>query len=128
MNKLGATFTQDTSATDGSKSAKVNMSKASRSQPWNVQLRQPGKALYAGQTYTISFSARASTARPLDGVLVGSVAPHRQYSIATPMLGAGWTRYTYSLTPSITDPAGMLAFNLAAAAGQVWIDHVVLSP
>jgi hypothetical protein len=127
-NDLGATFSQDTStAANGSKaSLKTVLSKSDSSQPWLVSVSQANKSLAAGQSYTLSFWAKAASSRSIRAVVQMQNSPYTEFSNQAANLGTGWTRYSFTFTPSSTTSAAMLNFNLAGSTSTVWVDAVSL--
>jgi hypothetical protein len=127
----GGTVSQTSAAkTDGNYSALVNVTQASASAPWLVQISQSGLALVDGRTYTIAFSVKAASARSLDVVLQKTASPYtvlleQRLSIAT-----NWQSFTVTYAAALSQTDASLHFNLAAAPGQVWLDNVsiVISP
>jgi beta-glucanase (GH16 family) len=127
-NDLGATLSQDTStAANGSHASfKASLPKSSSSQPWVVSLNQSNKSLSAGQSYTLSFWAKASAARPIRAIIQGQNSPYTEYTKQTANLTSAWVRYTFTFTAPTNTTTAMLNFNLADATGSVWIDEVNL--
>jgi hypothetical protein len=125
-NDLGASFSQDTTAAAGSRSFRATLSQASSTQPWLVQVRQSGQALTAGRAATLTFWAKASTARPITAALQRAGTPYNVYVQRDVNLTTAWTKYTLSVTPTASDATVMAVFNLAKATGSVWIDDVSL--
>ena len=121
----GGTVSQ-TAATSahGSYSALVNVSQASTTAPWLVQLSQSKLVLAGGQTYSVSFSAKAIASRSLDVVLQQTASPYTVRAEHRVLLSTVWQTYSFAYSASVSDPDGSLHFNLAAASGSVWIDNV----
>jgi hypothetical protein len=124
-----ATITQDaTTAVDGATSADVNVTQPAATS-WYVQLTQRSVLLAQGHTYTVSFWAKAATARSIDYALQADVAPtYTVYISGTANLTTTWQHFnaTYSHL-SATDGQAALRFNLAQTTGQIWIDDVSLT-
>lgn len=89
-----------------------------------MQLRQGGQSLTAGRSYTVAFSAKASAAHPLSVLLQHAGSPYTVHMQRDVSLATAWARDTATVTPTSTDSAVLLAFNLARATGTVWIDGV----
>jgi hypothetical protein len=94
----GAGTVNQTSAakTDGTYSALVNVTQASGPAPWLVQISQSRLALADGQAYTITFSAKAASARSLDVVLQKTASPYtvlleQRFSVA-----ANWQSFSFT--------------------------------
>jgi hypothetical protein len=127
-NDLGAALVQDAgTATSGAASLRVDLPAASPATPWAVQVRQSPFGLTATGSYTLSFWAKASAPRPVTVLLQGSLAPWPVYVTRTASLTTGWVNYVYVFTAPASDPKGMIAINLAAATGSVWLDDVSLT-
>lgn len=129
-NDLNASFTQDTAtAANGSKaSMKASLPSSDSSQPWVVAVTQLNKSLQAGQSYTLSFWAKASAQRPVHAVVQEENSPYTEYTNQVANLTGTWTKYTYTFTAPTTTASAMLNLNLAEAAGSVWIDEISLAP
>ena len=77
----GGTVSQTSATkTHGNYSALVNVTTASASTPWLLQLSQSKLPLAVAQRYTVSFSAKASAPRSLDAVLQRTASPYTVYS------------------------------------------------
>ncbi len=127
-NDLAATLTQDTgTASAGTTSLRIDLPTASPLAPWAVQVRQSPIALTAATSYTLTFAAKASAPRPASVLLQGSTSPWRVYTTANASLTTSWATYSYTFSAPVSDPTGMLAFNLAQTSGTVWLDDVSLT-
>jgi hypothetical protein len=125
---LGATITQDSvSKTHGGFSARVNVGTATPATAYKAQLRQENRKLVAGKTYTLQFWARASTARPIEVKLQQAVSPYTAYFTRTVTLTTAWQRVVLVHTATASDGNAFVGFNLAQAAGQVWLDNASLT-
>jgi Carbohydrate binding domain/Glycosyl hydrolase catalytic core len=122
----GAGTVSQTSATSahGSYSALVNVSQASQTSPWLVQLSQSRLVLASGQTYTVSFAAKASASRSLDVVLQQTASPYAVRLERRVGLSTAWQTLTIPYSATVSDSDASLHFNIAAATGTVWIDNV----
>lgn len=121
-NGAAATASQSGSTqTDGSYSSLVNITQVVN--PWDIQLKQP-VSLSSGQTYTITFSAKASSSRTITALLQEVASPYTVYSTQDFSVGTSWQSYTFSYTATATDADARFILNLAQATGQVWIDNV----
>lgn len=127
-NDLGAVFSQDTStAANGTlASLKVYLPSSNSAQPWVVAVNQTNKAFTRSQSYTLSFMAKASAPREIRAVVQLQDSPYTELTNQAVALTTGWTRYTLNFTPTTSTTAAMLNFNLAGAAGNVWLDDVSL--
>ncbi|HEX9013178.1 MAG TPA: carbohydrate binding domain-containing protein, partial [Anaerolineaceae bacterium] len=129
-NDLGASFSQDSSTTaNGSPaSLKATLPSANSSQPWVVAVDQQNRALSAGQSYTLSYWAKASSSRSLQAVVQEQGSPYTEYAHQTATLSTSWQKYATSFTAPVTTASAMLNFNLADAPGTLWLDEVSLCP
>ncbi len=120
-----ATLTQDkTSQLSGVNSARINVTTTQNGTDWHVQLAQTGKTLVAGTKYTITFTAKASTARTASFALQLGVSPNTTYYSQTINLTTSSTSFSFDYTPAATYSNVSLLFNLAKATGNIWIDNV----
>jgi hypothetical protein len=124
MTRTGAagTISQSTSP-DGTRTAQVDVTQASSS-TWLVQLSQARVPLSAGQTYTVSFAAKASTARQIEVALQGTLSPYTSYVTRSFSLSTSWATYSFTYPATTTVSDASLRFNLASATGTIWIDNV----
>lgn len=126
-NDLRATVSRDvTTAGVGSASLRVTLPSASSTVPWAVQVRETGLPLTGSATYTLSFWAKASTARATAVTIQASTSPWRVYAERHPALATSWAKYTYAFTAPSSDSSATVAFNVAQDIGTVWLDGVSL--
>ncbi len=110
---------------DGVYSAKVNIAKSSSADS-AVQLYQGNIPLTQGKSYTIIFWAKASIPRTIRPAILHGASPWTSYFSQSVSLTTSWQQYTLTFTAPKTDTNSMLVFNMANAAGYVWIDNVSL--
>jgi len=108
---------------DGIYSVDIAIMKSS-SNDWYAQLLQGGISVVNGQTYTISFWAKASKNRTVRVVLQQNYSPYNIYIQKIFTLTPSWQKYIVSFTQPHTDSNILLDFNVANATGNVWIDKV----
>src|SRR5829696_8956875 len=63
----------------GAFSALVNVTGASASAPWLVQLSQSKLGLVSGTTYTVSFAAKAGASRSIETIVQQTASPYTTY-------------------------------------------------
>ena len=86
-----------------------------------------GMNLIAGQTYDLSFYARANNNSSLSVALESAIG-HQAYAQSDVKdIGKNWKRYTCSFKPNVSDANGRLAFYLNSP-DTVWFDIVSLFP
>jgi glucose/arabinose dehydrogenase len=121
-----ATVTRDTSQRDaGDASARVSIGSASLD--WHVQLLQPGVPISAGRAHTLTFSAKASTARTIRVALHRNSSPYPTYHERSFDLTGVWQRFSLNFTPGVDDAQALLALNLGVATGSIWLDAFSLT-
>lgn len=119
------TIARDTTTkSDGAVSAKSAISKASANAIYQAQLYQSGILITANTSYTVSFSAKASSVRNIGVVLQQFGSPYTLYWQKTTALTTTWQKFSYTATPTVSDNNAFLGFNLASKTGNVWIDDV----
>jgi hypothetical protein len=106
---------------EGAVAARVDGTTADPASPWNVQLYQQDLQIAAGTPVSLSFMARASSARSI-GVAVSGT----NYHLPAIDVTTGWQSYSYSFTPT-GDAMAALTFNFAQVAGSIWLDAVSLT-
>ena len=111
-----------TTAAKGRASAHIHVATAG-SADWYVSLTTTGTlAMQAWQNYSATFWARASKPRP---ITISASVPGTSYALSTLDVGTEWHHYQVVLIPRVACVA-QLAFALAAADGDVWLDDVHL--
>ena len=94
--------------------------------PWDVNLSQV-LTLVAGETYQLTFRARASVART---IIAGVGENHDPWGAATETvnLTTEWAEYSYTFTEiGFGDDNCRVLFDMGAAVGEVFIDDVSLT-
>jgi glucose/arabinose dehydrogenase len=94
---------------------------------WYAQVLQPNVSLTAGAPHTLTFRARASSARTIRLAFQRNSAPHPVYFQQSVSLTTTWQPYTITFTPTVTDPKTLFNFNVGANTGSVWLDEISLS-
>ena len=127
-NGASASLSADAGQT-GASSAKVTVNSGSVL-PWDIQLVHENAPMTPGKRYTLSFYARASGGAigPIDAMLQQWVQPFTEVWKITPTLTGSWQRFDYTFDYPASAPTSTPAFrfNLARAAGSVWLDAVTL--
>ncbi|MGQ0699256.1 MAG: carbohydrate binding domain-containing protein [Panacagrimonas sp.] len=121
-NALGTAAVDSTVKIEGTRSARVNVTRADPAAPWNATLAQPVN-LVAGTTYTLRFRAMADRSRAIRAVVQLNSSPFTGYLTQTPALTTAWREFTYTFTAPMTT-AGVLSFNVGQSVGNVWFDAV----
>ncbi len=120
-------FTTTTSnPEDGASAAQVNITSAN-SNNWYVQLQELYLPMTAGQTYTVTFWAKASSNRQIGSVVQSNTSPYPVYSENSSNITTSWQQYSYTFTAPVSNSDVFVGFNLASATGTVWIDNVSYS-
>jgi len=117
-----ASITRDASTSAvGAASAHVSVTTAS-TVDWQVNLASVGQLLmFAGNTYSVTFWAKASPPRTLP--IVASVSGGGQVASRNVAIDATWRQYQVILQPSSTASAA-LNFFMGTQTGDVWFDDV----
>jgi len=120
---------QDTSTTASSPaSAAIRVTAATQgANDWYTALALNTLSLAAGSTYTLSFWAKSSTARPIAAGIQQLFSPYGWRVLNTYTLSTGWQQYTASFVAPATESPLKLQFNLGQAASTVWIDGISLT-
>jgi Carbohydrate binding domain/SdrD B-like domain/Bacterial Ig domain len=114
----------NTSLLSGVNSGLVDLTTATGTE-WHVQLAQHGKSIVAGQTYTVSFQAKAAASRNASLMLQRTTSPYNSYWNQTFALTTSPQSYSYTFVVDSTNTGLVgLYFNLAANNSDVWIDNV----
>jgi len=122
-----ATEVQDcTIAHTGSCSAHVNVT-ALPDLNWKIDLEQDNLPLIAGESYQVTFWARADQTRTLTISSQGGAPDYTYYGLSQQFsLGTTWALYTATFSAPVTANDGRLEFWFGDGTGQVWIDDVQL--
>lgn len=107
----------------GAASAVVNIS-ATSANVYDVEIANYGLPMTSGQTYTVSFWARASANRTIDVVVQQSVTPYTEYMRRSASLTTTWQQYTYTFVAPQTQTNVFVGLQFANATGTVNIDDV----
>jgi glucose/arabinose dehydrogenase len=94
---------------------------------WSVQALQPNISLAAGVPHTLTFFARASSARNIRVAFQRNSSPWTTYFERNVSITTSWVKYTVRFTPSVSTSAALFNFNVGARSGTVWIDEVSLT-
>lgn len=108
---------------DGVYSADISVG-SSNTNAWYMQLLQGSIPVQSGRRYTISFWAKASKNRTITIAVQQNYAPYIVYFNQSVSLTTTWQQYILSFRAPQTDTNTFLAFGVANATGNVWIDKV----
>ncbi len=121
-----ATISRVSANTQSGAAAQVEVSTAA-SLDWYAQLAQPNVPLSAGTTYTISFWARATAARPMRFAFQKASAPYGTYVERTITVGTAWQRHSFDFVAPSTDASSLFNLNFGTHAGTIWFDSFSLA-
>ena len=97
---------------------------------WHVQVHQTGLNLHDGETYTVTFRAKADKERTLP--VAASLDQDDWHNIGfdeNAALTTDWKPFTYAFTAHDTVPShARLAFTLGGSTGTVWINDLQIHP
>lgn len=125
-----ATFTTTTSTKeDGAVSAQISISKlGSLSSSSSIQLKQTNLAMISGNTYTVTFWAKANSSRSMQSVIQLATSPNTVYGSKLVSLTTSWQQFSYTFTPTVSQTNVLIGFNMNYShTGTVWIDNVSYS-
>ena len=106
----------------GLNAAKVEVTTAGAN-PWDIQLQQGGIILEAGVSYDLSFWAKSETAGLAFPVaFVKDQSPWNLYAAQSFTTTLGWTQYTFSFTPTVTDNV-LFNIDLGSNVGVFYFDN-----
>jgi len=116
----------NTTSADLAASAKITVTQneAYPSYYYYLQLLSPTFSLTSGLSYTVSYYAKSINSNIIQPFIETSSG-----TIITPAttnqktLNSTWTQYTFTFTPSTSPTNALLAFNLAASPGTLWVDN-----
>jgi hypothetical protein len=94
---------------------------------WHVQLNQSGLSLTAGQTYTVSFWAKADTDFPLNANLTrtGPSDYSSVVTLANTTLDSTWREFSSTFVATADEPSVRLNFGgFGARTGKLWLAAV----
>ena len=119
-----ATFSIDnTSQLSGANSAYLDVTSTSGTS-WHLQLAQINHSIEAGETYTVSFLARAAASRSVFVHVQLRESPWNDYWGESVNIGTSPAFYSYTFTASATSNNVGLLFDVGATTDDVWIDNV----
>jgi hypothetical protein len=124
-----ATFTPTHDFLDGQPSARVSVTQPDDT-GWHIQLSCPGFRVAAGQTYTLSFWAKASFATNCDAAVGqahepwGGLGCYREVALTT-----NWQQFSNTFQASATDANARLSFgSLGNKRATFWFADARLQP
>ncbi|PTA69144.1 carbohydrate binding domain-containing protein [Deinococcus arcticus] len=94
----------------------LNVARVDPANNWHVQLNQTDVPLVAGQTYTLTFTGRASSPREVGVVIGENGGSYARYLDARAALTPTPGGLTYTFTAPVTNPAAQL--QVLGAVGQ----------
>ena len=95
----------------------------------DIQMIQKGMHYEKGQSYKLTFEAKASEARTLEVNLEKDTDPWTSYVGEAKTFELGTEKKTYELEFTMEEPTdedGRISFNAGLATGSVFIDNVVI--
>ncbi|GAA1022418.1 hypothetical protein Aple_075730 [Acrocarpospora pleiomorpha] len=124
-----ATYSQDRSGFNGAYAQRVDITQHTTGRKG---VSQGAIAVTAGRQYQVSaYLKQSGLSTPVTVTLgpdIGDSPSYPAYASTTfSGVGAGWTKFTATLTPSTTDPYAKL-FIGTASTGTLWIDMVSVMP
>jgi len=108
--------------------AEINVTKVGTN-AYDVQMIQKGMHYEKGQSYKLTFEAKASEARTLEVNLEKDTDPWTSYVGEAKTFELGTEKKTYELEFTMEEPTdedGRISFNAGLATGSVFIDNVVI--
>jgi Carbohydrate binding domain/Hypothetical glycosyl hydrolase family 15 len=115
---------QDSStAQTGLASARVAVYRAAPGASWDATLTQGAQSITAGASYTFSFWAKGTAGESIGASVQQDAAPWTGFTSQTFGLTGSWQQYSASFTAPATISPVRIQFNLAQAAGTIWIDN-----
>ncbi len=123
-----ATISLDTTSfVEGKASAHIDVISVGTAD-WHVDLEQPGVSLAAGQSYQLTFWARADQPRVINLNSQGGAPNYPNYGLSSQIaIGTLWKMYSASFVAPVTATDGRIQFFVGDVAGNVWIDGVQLT-
>jgi hypothetical protein len=124
-----ATFATTGDGPDGGPAARIAVT-APGTAGWHVQFNQGGIGLDRDTPYTLSFWARASSARTISVDAGMAQAPWSGLGFSAPLaLTTAWQAFTFTFTVNQPFPNARINFSsMGLATGTVWIAGVSLRP
>jgi endoglucanase len=97
--------------------------------PWDTELKQTGKSLTGGNTYTLTFRARAAANRNISVNIQNTGIWTDQFRNNAVALTTTMTDYSYVFVATSTNPNTQLNFHMAnfGTTEAVYIDNVTLT-
>lgn len=111
------------------KSAQIRIERPGQAQ-WHVQLNQSGLDLARGKAYTVSFWAKADSARAIGVNVIQAHEPWAQLGLSVDAaLGTEWREFRFVFNAPAADVNARLGFNnLGSAGAKVWLAGISLRP
>ncbi len=113
-----------TNPQEGTNAAEVSVITAG-SNVWDVQLQRSGFSLEGGETYSLSFWAKAATnGLQFPVAFVKNQSPWTWYGGTTVTMTTTWTEYTLNFTPSVSDDV-LFNIDLGGNTADFYFDNFV---
>jgi len=96
---------------------------------WHIQWKQTGFSIEKDSLYTVSFAARAETARSISVAVMRDTSPWTGYGSGSFALNAAWQRFSFTFKAAESCASqGRLTFQLGGQTGACWFDEISLHP
>lgn len=126
----GSTATHTTSgfnSYEGNSSSRVSITNAT-GVGWNIQYKQTGLSVNAGQQYRVSFAARSNINQTIYFNLSNDISPWNGYGGLSANLNSNWQTFTFVVTPNENNIGNVrFGFSLGyTSPATYWFDAVEL--
>lgn len=113
-------------AAEGTACARIDVTRTG-GEAWRVAFYQENRALTAGQTYEVVFSAKASKPTSIAVGAQKGVPDWRNYGLwENVRVTTEWTQYAVSFTATESATDARLLFSVGSTVGTVWLDDIRL--
>jgi len=122
----GAITRTTSTKVQGTYAAKIDIT-TKHANDWYVLLQQPiTNGVKLNKIYTLTFWAKASSARQARYVIQKGVSPFTVYFAQNINLTTAWQQYKYTFVGQVTDAKVNLQYNVANTTGSVYLDDISL--
>jgi hypothetical protein len=91
---------------------------------WHVQVQQAGLNIVSEKTYTIRFSAKSDSNKPISLALQQTISPYTVYSSQNVAITPTATTYTFTYLSTVNDATAALNFNIGGNTITVYLDNI----
>ncbi len=121
-----AAVTSDGAGTGYANTAEISVTTPEPANTWHVQFMQGNLSVQTATAYTLTFWAKADSARVMNVNLMQAASPWANLGFSANVnLTSSWQQFTYVFAVNANEPDARVTFSgLASAAGNCWLTGI----